>query len=265
VKFWYKLHYEECTSTEFLTGLNFSVRTATQSVVKSALMSDLPLLLGHRGARAFTPLRENTPASFDLALKHGCDGFEFDVRLSSCGCALVSHDPKADGITVSQATADQLLHLPRLDDVLQRYSQRAFLDIELKVPGLESKVLNSLREYRLEEDYVVSSFLPEVVMELKTRSAKIQAGIICDKPEELACWRDLTVEYVIPHSSLVTRKLVQEVHSAGRKLLSWTVNDPSAMLRLADWGVDGIISDNTELLVQTFREPKRSGTVRGKD
>jgi glycerophosphoryl diester phosphodiesterase len=228
-------------------------------------MSDPPLLLGHRGARSSTPVRENTPASFDLALEHGCDGFEFDVRLTGAGRSVVCHDPKVAGIAVGQATADQLLHLPLLEDVLQRYSQRAFLDIELKVPGLESKVLNSLREYRLEEDYVISSFLPEVVMELKTRSAKIQAGIICDKPEELAGWRDLTVEYVIPHSSLVTPKLVKEVHSAGRKLLSWTVNDPRAMLRLAEWGVDGIISDNTELLVQTFREPKSSRTVRGED
>ena len=225
-------------------------------------MSDIPLLLGHRGARA-SSLPENTLASFDLALEQGCDGFEFDVHLTGAGRSVVCHDAKVAGIAVSHATADQLLHLPLLEDVLQRYNQRAFLDIELKVPGLESKVLNTLREYRIEEDYVVSSFLSEVVMELKTRSAKIQAGIICDKPEELACWRDLTVEYVIPHSSLVTRKLVQEVHNAGRKLLSWTVNDPGAMLRLADWGVDGIISDNTELLVQTFREPKRRRTVRG--
>jgi glycerophosphoryl diester phosphodiesterase len=215
-------------------------------------MADLPVLLGHRGARASTSVQENTPASFDLALEHGCDGFEFDVRLTGCGRSVVYHDPKVDGITVSQATADQLLHLPLLEDVLQRYSQRAFLDIELKVPGLESKVLSSLREYRMEEDYVVSSFLPEVVMELKTRSAKIQAGIICDKPRQLAGWRELTIEYVIPHYSLVTRELVQEVHSAGRKLFTWTVNDPKVMLRLADWGVDGIISDDTELLVQTF-------------
>ena len=84
------------------------------------------------------------------------------------------HDPKVDGITVAQATADQLLHLPLLGDVLQHYSQRAFLDIELKVPGLESKLLALLREFRMEEDYVVSSFLPEVVLELKARSAKIQ-------------------------------------------------------------------------------------------
>lgn len=215
-------------------------------------MSDLPLLLGHRGARACTSAQENTPASFDLALEHGCGGFEFDVRLTSCGRALVCHDPKVDGITVSRATADQLLHLPRLEDVLQRYSQRAFLDIELKVAGLESKILNSLREYKMEEDYVVSSFLPEVVTELKTRSAKVQAGIICDKPGQLAGWRELTVEYVIPHCSLVTSKLVQEVHSAGKKLFTWTVNDHEAMLRFADWGVDGIISDNTQLLVETF-------------
>ncbi len=215
-------------------------------------MSDFPLLLGHRGARASTSAQENTPASFDLALEHGCGGFEFDVRLTSCGRALVCHDPKVDGITVSRATADQLLHLPRLEDVLQRYSQRAFLDIELKVAGLESKVLNALREYRMEEDYVVSSFLPEVVTELKTRSAKVQAGIICDKPGQLAGWRELTVEYVIPHCSLVTSKLVQEVHSAGKKLFTWTVNDHKAMLRFADWGIDGIISDNTQLLVKTF-------------
>jgi len=215
-------------------------------------MSDLPLLLGHRGARSSKLAPENTLASFDLALQHGCDGFEFDVRLTGSGRAVICHDPKVDGIEVSRATADQLLHLPLLEDVLQRYCQRAFLNIELKVSGLESKVLNSLRECRVEENYVVSSFLPEVVTELKTRSAKVRTGIICDKPGQLACWRETNVEYVIPHYSLVTHALVQEVHGAGSKLLTWTVNNRKAMLRLARWRVDGIISDDTELLAQTF-------------
>jgi glycerophosphoryl diester phosphodiesterase len=219
-------------------------------------MSDPPLLLGHRGARASTGVAENTYASFDLALAHGCGGFEFDVRLTGSGRSVICHDPKVDGINVSEATADQLLYLPLLDDLLQRYAQRAFLDVELKVPSLESKVLNLLRQYRMETDYVVSSFLPEVVMELKTRSAKIQAGIICEKPGQLACWRETNVEYVIPHCSLVTLKLVKEVHSAGSKLFTWTVNDQRTMLRLAEWGVDGIISDDTELLARTFTGSK---------
>jgi glycerophosphoryl diester phosphodiesterase len=216
-------------------------------------MSDLPLLLGHRGARASTSVPENTLVSFDLALEHGCDGFEFDVRLTGDGRCVVCHDPTVDDVTVCRAEVNQLTHLPLLNDVLQRYGQRGFLDIELKVAGLESKVLNALREYRFEQDYVVSSFLPEVVMELKTRSQKIQAGIICDKPSQLACWRETNAEYVIPHHRLVTHDLVKEAHSAGRKLLTWTVNNRKEMLRLADCGVDGIISDDTELLVGTFR------------
>ena len=214
-------------------------------------MSGPPLLLGHRGCRVNTQVPENTPASFDLALAHGCDGFEFDVRLTSAGRSVLCHDPDVDGMMVCRAMADQLTHLPLLDDVLQGYAQRAFLDIELKVRNLESKVLTSLREYRM-ENYVVSSFLPEVVMELKTRSAKIHVGIICDQQAQLAYWREHKFEYLIPHYTLVTRALVQEVHNEGSKLITWTVNDGKAMSILADWGVDGIISDDPKLLAQTF-------------
>ena len=217
-----------------------------------------PLLLGHRGARACESVPENTLASFDLAIAHGCDGFEFDVRLTACGRSVVCHDPKVGGVSVAAATASQLPDLPVLENVLQRYGQKVFLDIELKVPGLESKVLSALREHDVEAGYVVSSFLPRVVAELKIRSAQVQTGIICDKTQQLATWRDLNHQYVIPHYSLLTRKLVEEVHSAGRKLLTWTVNDRDSMLRYAGWGVDGIISDKTELLVQTFSPAKRT-------
>ena len=53
--------------------------------------SPRPLLLGHRGARRVAP--ENTFFAFDKALRAGCDGFEFDVRLSSDGRGVVCHDP----------------------------------------------------------------------------------------------------------------------------------------------------------------------------
>ena len=46
-------------------------------------MAHLPLLLGHRGAVCSLGVPENTFASFDLALEHGCGGFEFDVRLTA--------------------------------------------------------------------------------------------------------------------------------------------------------------------------------------
>jgi len=215
-------------------------------------MSDRPLLLGHRGARASSGVAENSLASFDLALQHGCDGFEFDLRLTGCGRALVCHDPEVEGITVARAKPDQLRQLPVLRDVLQRYARRAFLDVELKVPDLESQVLVDLGEFAPERGYVVSSFLPEVLTALRVRSGAITLGILCDRPDMLARWCEFPVEYIVPQHHLVTRQLVDQVHNAGRKLLTWTVNDKSAMLRLAEWGVDGIISDETELLARTL-------------
>jgi hypothetical protein len=54
--------------------------------VTSTSIDRHPLLLGHRGARRAAP--ENTLAAFDLALQHGCDGFEFDVRRTLDGRSL---------------------------------------------------------------------------------------------------------------------------------------------------------------------------------
>jgi glycerophosphoryl diester phosphodiesterase len=209
-------------------------------------------LLAHRGARS-SSVGENTPEAFALALQHGCHGFEFDVRLTGCGRALISHEPKIKGITVSKATATQLLDFPVLQDVLARFAESAFLDIELKVPGLGSQVLLALREHPPQRGYVVSSFLPDVLIELSIRSESIPLGMICEDQKQLRRWRDLPLQYVIPEFSLITQELVQQVHDAGRMLLAWTVNDKPTMLRLADWGVDGIISDKTELLVKTLR------------
>jgi glycerophosphoryl diester phosphodiesterase len=220
-------------------------------------MSPQPLLLGHRGARASRSIPENTFASFDLALKHGCDGFEFDVRLTACGTSVICHDPKAGKIDIAKAQASDLPKLPRLEDVIRQYSQKAFLNIELKVAGLESKVLEVLNENPPTHGCVISSFVPGVVMDLKARNSPIDCGIICETAAQLARGKKLPVDYLIPHRSLVKKVLVQEVHSAGRKIFVWTVNSKKEMVRLADLGVDGIISDDTELLVRTLR----SGTL----
>ena len=216
-------------------------------------MANLPLLLGHRGARVSPGVSENTFPCFDLALEHGCDGFEFDVRLTASGDAVVCHDPKVGKITVARAKQGQLSKLPCMNDVIQRYGQRAFLDIELKVGDLESKVLTALRDHPPDRGYVVSSFHPDVVMNLEARSRSVSIGLICETHAQLSRWHELPVDYVIAHQSLVDKKLVQEVHGAGLKILVWTVNDCEVMLRLADWAVDGIISDDTELLVRTLR------------
>src|SRR5271166_2721082 len=105
-----------------------------------------PLLLGHRGARASHHIPENTLPSFELCLQHGCDGFEFDVRLSADRQAVICHDATVGGLEIANTTAKRLA-LPTLDDVLRQFAGRAFLDIELKVAGLEALMLASLLKH----------------------------------------------------------------------------------------------------------------------
>jgi glycerophosphoryl diester phosphodiesterase len=217
-------------------------------------MKARPLLLGHRGTCSPShSVRENSLAAFDLALQHGCDGFEFDVRLTADGRAVVCHDPKFEGISLAKATAADLQALPRLEEVLARYAKRAFLDIELKVPGLESHVLSALVEHPPERGCVVSSFLPDTLIELRARSGSVPLGIICEQKRQLNRWPELPIEYVIASETLITREVLRKVHEAEKFLICWTVNKQASMVRLADWGIDGIISDKTELMVTTFK------------
>jgi glycerophosphoryl diester phosphodiesterase len=210
-----------------------------------------PLLLGHRGARALKSIRENTLASFDQALADGCDGFEFDVRLTADGDAVVCHDPNAAGFEISRSTAKQVSQLPRLRDVLQRYRD-SFLDIELKVKGLERITLDLFLRHKPRRDFVVSSFIPGALKALHVEDATIPLGLICESKTQLRFWTELPVHYVIPHHELIEPELIRKIKGAGKKVIVWTVNAPEDMQRFADLGVDGIISDDTSLLYRTL-------------
>ncbi|MBO0910712.1 MAG: glycerophosphodiester phosphodiesterase [Acidobacteria bacterium] len=217
-------------------------------------MNPRPLLLGHRGARGRKyGVPDNTVAAFDLALEHGCDGIEFDVRLTSDGCALLCHDRMFRSLRLSANPAARFKELPHLEEILARYSSRAFLDIELKVPGLESRLLTALRHDPPACGYVVSSFLPQVLVSLRAHMKSVPLGIICKTRRQLSRWPHLPVDYVIVHKTLIAPKLASEIRAAGKQLFVWTVNRRETIGRLAQWGVDGIISDKPDVVAAALR------------
>ena len=109
------------------------------------------LLLGHRGARAYAP--ENTLAAFDLALDHGAHGIEFDVRCTANKQSILCHGPRLNRLVVRKHTWKQLQAgcpaedecPPTLEDVLDRYARTAFLNIEVKVRGMERIVARAVQ------------------------------------------------------------------------------------------------------------------------
>jgi glycerophosphoryl diester phosphodiesterase len=83
-------------------------------------------------------------------------------------------------------------------------------------------------------------------------------GLICETRAQLKLWRTLPVEYVIVRYSLTGQLLIREIHREGKKVVVWTVNNRVQMKKFAEWGVDGIISDETRVLQRTLGQANLS-------
>ena len=222
----------------------------------SGPVTPTPLLLGHRGAKLYAP--ENTFAAFDLALTHGCDGFEFDVRRTVDGQAVVVHDQEVSGLQVAKSTLLELREashqpLPTLEEVWRRYHAHAFLDVELKVSGLAQDVARLWRELPPNRGGLVSSFIPEVLEEVQVIAPGIPLGYICRDPQLLDQWRKLPINYAVLQSELLNDSLMNELHDAGKALIVWTLNDDASLQRFQAEKVAALISDDTRLMAQVIR------------
>jgi glycerophosphoryl diester phosphodiesterase len=200
---------------------------------------------------------ENSLAAFEYALAHGCDGFEFDVRHALDGRNVLWHNPDCNGLAIADANLPELSErhgslLPCLEDVLRQFGSRAYLDVELKVAGGEESVVAALRASPPQKGFTVSSFLPEVILRLHDLASDLPLGFICDSVEAMPLWRELPINVFLPRYRLVQPVLIADAHRRGLKVMSWTVNHASRTRKLAEWGIDGLISDDPAGLYQMF-------------
>ena len=207
-----------------------------------------PLLLGHRGASKYAP--ENTSAAFDLALQHGCDGFEFDLRYTRDARSVVCHDPLYRRRRIDRRTFLEL-KLPSAEDVIRDFVGRAYLDMELKVAGDATHVMHALRTAR-NGSFVISSFLPDVLGAVHAEFPEMPLGLICENFRQLRRWPTLPLRAVMLYRRLASRDVIDELRAAGKQVFVWTVNRERQMRQFAELGVDGLISDDTRLLARTF-------------
>src|SRR5262249_53856828 len=159
-----------------------------------------------------------------------------DVRYTRDRRSVLCHDPK---IKNTEIATTEYIGLERrgytlacLEDVLVRFGESAWLDIELKVSGEEEAIAAAVRAHLPRRGYVISSFLPEVLWRLHGIDASLPLGYVCEHAEEAGRWKELPITAFIPHFSLVSQHLIDEVHARRLQLLTWTVNRSEGLLRL---------------------------------
>lgn len=220
------------------------------------IFRDKPLLLGHRGA----PLRasENTLESFRLALEAGLDGVELDVGLTRDGVLAVRHDletPKGPLWTLDFAELRALApKTPRLEEVLELFE--AFpgrvLNVELKsLPGLSEAAARTLARLLLGRAGVwVSSFDPTALLVLKEEAPAVPRALLFAGRDLSALAPCLDLAAVHPEAGLVTPEAMARWRGMGLKAVAWTVNEEGEARRLLALGVDGLIGDRPEVLLE---------------
>lgn len=241
-----------------------------------------PLIIAHRGASAHAP--ENTLAAFELAVEHGADGIELDAKLTADSQVVVIHDFTVNRTTgsegkVRELTLEQLKKLdagsffgpqfagepiPTLDEVFQAVGQKTLINVELTnytSPGdaLPDLVADLVEKHGLQDRVFFSSFHPLTLVRIQRRLPNAPAAILTMEGAKGWLLRDFVGRWISPkvahpYYTDVTEKYLTREHSLGRRINTWTVNDPNEMKRLFNLGIDGIITDDPRLARQVLEE-----------
>jgi len=194
-------------------------------------------------------------ASFERALADGADGFEFDVRVTADGTAVLLHDERLDRTTARQgllrevAARELPAEVPRLAQVLDAYFGRCALAMELKevVPDAVLREVSRRLGATPGADFRVASFqeaplaAARELVPAAPRALILRRGQALPNPAtvgELGLW------------GLFLRQEDADAGSVGRArdlglgVYVYTVNDEARARELVAAGVGGIISDD---------------------
>jgi glycerophosphoryl diester phosphodiesterase len=212
-------------------------------------------IIGHRGAKAVEP--ENTLRAIREGMKCA-DYVEIDARLSRDGVPVVMHDATVDRTTdgrgpVGSFTFAELRTLnagkgekiPTLEEVCREVRGSCGLFCEIKEPGSEAVVCEVLSREAPDDLWIVS-FHAECITATRRLLPRAKTGLIIsrkegDIPEQTA---DLGADAILLKYYLLTTDLVSACHDRGLRVISWTLDTPAEFGKAADFGIDGLATDD---------------------
>ncbi len=237
----------------------------------------MTLIYGHRGAKGEAP--ENTLVSFEQCLQHGVRRCELDLHLSRDGELMVIHDPTLKRTTgrrgkVVQHDADELVNydareggpgwktpcpIPRLSELFEKCDFEHWqLEVKSASRVRAARTVMAIKElaeqHRLVDRITVTSSSREVLRALNRLAPEISRGLVAEYNwlDPLKVARQHGCSLLALKWTLCTPERLEKARKQGLHVSVWTVNEPALMRRLADFGVDSLITDYPGLAVSTL-------------
>jgi glycerophosphoryl diester phosphodiesterase len=239
------------------------------------------LAFAHRGGAYHPDLEglENTLAAFRHAAGLGYGYLETDVHATSDGALLAFHDAVLDRVTDTKGRIEGLTlaevrealiggreRVPTLTALFEEFPNARF-NIDLKAADAVPLLARFLEENDAWDRVLVGSFSARRLNEFR----RLTRGRVPTSahPLEVVAFRLLpsgrladrltgrrVAALQIPHRrgplTVATPGLVRRAHAAGKHVHVWTVDDPDEMRELLDRGVDGVMTDRTDILKEVL-------------
>ncbi len=131
-------------------------------------------------------------------------------------------------------------------DGILSVKEKAVLCIELKVQGLEQKILDFAKQNNAEKNLVIISFFHQMLRNIKTANPKLTTGVLfaCEPIYSSELGKSALADYILPEKDFCTRQMVEEAHSNALKVFPWVVDNKSEAELLLSYGVDGIVTND---------------------
>ncbi|MNF29138.1 Glycerophosphoryl diester phosphodiesterase [compost metagenome] len=237
----------------------------------------MTLIYGHRGAKGEAP--ENTLASFQQCLEHGVRRCELDLHQSRDGELMVIHDPTLKRTTghrgkVVEHDAAELVRydarkggpgwktpcpIPRLAELFEKCPFEHWqLEVKsaskVRAAQMAEAIAELATRYGLTDKVTVTSGSREVLSALKRLTPQLARGLVAEYAwlDPLKVAQHYGCSLLALNWTLCTPERLLKAQKAGLHVSVWTVNEPALMRRLADFGVDSLITDFPGLAVQTL-------------
>ncbi len=256
--------------------------TAPRPSASPYLDSPTPLAFAHRGGAYHPDIEglENTLAAFRHAVDLGYGYLETDVHVTSDGVLLAFHDTVLDRVTdrtgtiagstyaeVQQALIGGSEPVPTLAELFDAFPDARF-NIDLKSEGAVDALASFIEERDAWDRVLIGSFSARRMETFRRRTRgrvatsahplEVAVFVLCPSgrlARLLTLGRPVALQ--IPHRSgpltVASRRLVRRAHAAGVQVHVWTIDDPIEMNTLLDRGVDGIMTDRTDILRDVLR------------
>ncbi|WP_374676592.1 glycerophosphodiester phosphodiesterase family protein [Arthrobacter sp. zg-Y1171] len=243
--------------------------------------SPAPIALAHRG---FSPDGyENTLLAFRAAADLGMSYLETDVRTSRDGILMAFHDETVDRISggvvgkISQLTRKELddvlvggaERIPTFEELLTEWP-RMRLNVDVKDAAGAALLAALIEKHSAHDRVLVASFSDVRRLRALRRLGRpaassagsaLTAALLLLGPlgaaaflARLGRFQCVQVPLRFGPVTVVTPGFVRSCHRAGIQVHVWTVNDAPTMNRLLDLGVDGIVTDRSDILVDVLKD-----------